>query len=171
MNSRPWNARRDRELFGRGTSAPTAWMRRLGPAREVVRLCGGMPLAVCVSAARLAAHPRWPVSRIARELAAEHGRLSALSLDGDLSVRAAFDVSYRALPAGAARAYRMGALIPGPDFCASLAAAVLDDDQHRAGTGYARRRQPAGRRSGRPLPTTRSGPAARPRAGGSQLKF
>ena len=118
-----------RELFGRivGTDRVDAEARA---SREVVRLCGGMPLAVCVSAARLAAHPRWPVSRIARELAAEHGRLSALSLDGDLSVRAAFDVSYRALPAGAARAYRMGALIPGPDFCASLAAAVLDDDKH-----------------------------------------
>jgi hypothetical protein len=42
---------------------------------EVVRLCGGMPLAVCVSAARLAAHPQWPVSRVARELGTLRPRL------------------------------------------------------------------------------------------------
>jgi tetratricopeptide (TPR) repeat protein len=98
-------------------------------SREVVRLCGGMPLAVCVSGARLAAHRQWPVNKIARELASERSRLSALSLPGDLSVRAAFDVSYRALTADAARAYRMTAAIPGPYFCADLAAAVLDDEE------------------------------------------
>jgi tetratricopeptide (TPR) repeat protein len=97
---------------------------------EVVRLCGGMPLAVCVSAARLAAHPQWPVSRVARELGAERGRLSALSLPGDLSVRAAFDASYQALPAAVARAYRIAALIPGPDFCAEVAGTVLEDEEH-----------------------------------------
>jgi len=118
-----------RELFGRmvGADRVTAEADASG---EVVRLCGGIPLAVCVSGARLAAHPRWPVSRIVRELAAEKGRLSALSLAGDLSVRAAFDASYQALSADAARAYRMVAPIPGPDFCAGLAAAVLDDEEH-----------------------------------------
>jgi tetratricopeptide (TPR) repeat protein len=102
-------------------------------SREVVRLCGGVPLAVCVSGARLAAHPRWPVSRIARELAAEHARLSALSLRGDLSVRAAFDASYQALPASVALAYRAVAQIPGADFPADLAAAALDDRENSQG--------------------------------------
>jgi hypothetical protein len=112
-----------RELLGRiaGEDRVAA---EADASSEVVRLCGGMPLAVCVSAARLAAHPQWPVSRIARELGTERGRLSALSLSGDLSVRAAFDASYQALPASAARAYRMAALIPGPDFCAGVAGAV-----------------------------------------------
>jgi tetratricopeptide (TPR) repeat protein len=99
-------------------------------SREVVQLCGGVPLAVCVSGARLAAHPRWPVSRIARELAAEHARLSALSLRGDLSVRAAFDASYQALATPVALAYRTVALIPGPDFSADLAVAALNDQGH-----------------------------------------
>ena len=102
-------------------------------SREVVRLCGGVPLAVCVSGARLAAHPRWPVSRIARELAAEHARLSALSLRGDLSVRAAFDASYQALPASVALAYRAVAQIPGADFPADLAAAALDNRENSQG--------------------------------------
>jgi tetratricopeptide (TPR) repeat protein len=121
-----------RELLGRIAGADRM-AAEPDASREVVRLCGGMPLAVCVSGARLAAHPQWPVSRIARELAAERGRLSALSLAGDLSVRAAFDTSYQALPADAARAYRMVALIPGPDFCAGLAIAALDDDEHGQG--------------------------------------
>ena len=90
----------------------------------MVRLCGHLPLAVCVSAARLAANPRWRVQRIADELASERDRLAALSLMEDLSVRAAFDVSYRALPPEAARAYRLLALVPGPDFTTDLAAAA-----------------------------------------------
>jgi hypothetical protein len=57
-------------------------------ARSVVRMCGQLPLAVCVSAARLAPNPRWPVSRMATELASERDRLTALSPDEDLSVRA-----------------------------------------------------------------------------------
>jgi hypothetical protein len=89
-------------------------------ARAVVRLCGFLPLAVCVSASRLAANPRWGVQRIADELVSERDRLAALSLTEDLSVRAVFDASYRALPPGAARAYRLLALVPGPDFAADL---------------------------------------------------
>jgi len=96
--------------------------------RSVVRLCGGIPLAICVTGARLAARPGWPVSRIAGSLASERSRLTALSLTDGLSVRAAFDVSYRSLSPAAARAYRLTALIPGPSFDVDLAAAVLADD-------------------------------------------
>jgi tetratricopeptide (TPR) repeat protein len=117
------------DLFGRMVGADRVAAEEAA-SREVVRLCEGIPLAVCVSGARLAAHPRWPVSRIARELADGHARLSALSLTGDLSVRAALDTSYQALPTPVARAYRAVALIPGPDFPADLAAAALDDGEH-----------------------------------------
>jgi tetratricopeptide (TPR) repeat protein len=98
---------------------------QLGAARTVVQLCGLLPLAVCVSAARLVAHPNWPLQRVADELADEQDRLAALSLVGDASVRAAFDLSYRALPPGAARAYRLLALIPVLTFGAELAGAAL----------------------------------------------
>ena len=117
------------ELFGRVVGVDRVAAEEAA-SREVVRLCGGIPLAVCVSGARLAAHPRWPVGRIAGELAAERARLSALSLSGDVSVRAAFDASYQALAGPAALAYRAVALIPGPDFCADLAVAALDDQEH-----------------------------------------
>ncbi|MBO0802976.1 MAG: ATP-binding protein [Nocardiopsaceae bacterium] len=97
----------------------------------LVRLADGLPLALSVCAARLAAHPRWPLRRLAAELADEQSRLRAMSLTGDLSVRAAFDTSYRALEPDAQRAYRMTALIPGPDFNSDLAAATLDIDEER----------------------------------------
>jgi tetratricopeptide (TPR) repeat protein len=90
----------------------------------VVRLCGGLPLAVCAAGAQLATHPRWPVGRVAAELASEKDRLTALAVNEDLSVRAAFDVSYQALPAATARLYRLLPLIPGPDFGPELAAAT-----------------------------------------------
>lgn len=101
-------------------------------ARSVAELCGGLPLAICVTGARLAARPRWPVSRIAEQLASERGRLAALSLSGDVSVRAAFDVSYQGLPDDAAQAYRLVALIPGPDFGPELAAAAIVEAGDRA---------------------------------------
>jgi tetratricopeptide (TPR) repeat protein len=109
---------------GRTSSDPEA-------AQAVVTLCGRLPLAVCVSAARLAAHPDWPVSRVAGELALERHRLAALSIEEDMSVRAAFDVSYRALGSEAARLYRLAALIPGADFCPGLAAAGTATDPER----------------------------------------
>jgi tetratricopeptide (TPR) repeat protein len=124
----PLEASAATQLFGRLAGADRV-AREGAASREVVRLCGGIPLAVCVSGARLAAHPYWPVSRIVRELTAERARLSALSLPGDLSVQAAFDASYQALPAPAALAYRVVALIPGPDFCADLAVAALNDHE------------------------------------------
>lgn len=115
------------ELFGRVAGAARTAAEEEA-SQDVVRLCGGVPLALCVAGARLAAHPRWPVSRIRRDLADGRARLSALSLDEDLSVRAAFDASCRALPTPAARAYRAIGLIPGPGFSAELAAAALDDE-------------------------------------------
>jgi len=102
---------------GRVQSEPAA-------AREIVQLCGRLPLAVCVSGARLAPHPAWPVQRVAGELAGERGRLAALSLPGDLSVRAVFDVASQALEPGTARLYWQASLIPGPGFGTGLAAAA-----------------------------------------------
>ena len=112
------------ELLDRVAGAGRAWSEPQA-AREVVRLCGRLPLAVCVSGARLAPRPRWPVERMAAELASERHRLAALHLTEDLSVRAAFDLSYQALPDDTARGYRLLSLVPGPDFGPELAAAAV----------------------------------------------
>lgn len=105
---------------------------RTDDIRRLVRLCAGMPLALCVIGARLAAHPRWPLSRVVADLDNEHGRLTVLSLTGDLSVRAAFDTSHKVLAPEVARAYHAAALIPGPDFESLLAAAALNENEERA---------------------------------------
>lgn len=97
-------------------------------ARDVATLCGGMPIAVHVVAARLAARPRWRLATIATQLADERRRLRALvAEDGELSVAATFDLSYRGLPADAARLYRRLGLFPGTEFDTAGAAALLGD--------------------------------------------
>lgn len=94
-------------------------------SRQLAVLCGGLPLAVCVAAARLVAHPRWSVERVVTDLADERRRLARLSIPGDLSVQVVFDMSYQALSAPAARLYRYLGLHPGQDFEVGLVAAAL----------------------------------------------
>ncbi|MEV4149211.1 tetratricopeptide repeat protein [Amycolatopsis sp. NPDC049691] len=109
--------------------------RTLGPSRagaepaavaELAELCGRFPITLRVAAARLAARPRWPVSRVVAQLRDERSRLATLSrlAGAEDSATAAFDWSYRELPAHAALLYRLTAEIPGPEFTAGLAAAV-----------------------------------------------
>ncbi|MFD9701361.1 NB-ARC domain-containing protein [Lentzea sp. NPDC059081] len=98
------------------------------PAHDVAALCGGMPIAVHIVAARLAARPRWRLATIAAQLTDEHRRLRALvAEDGELSVAATFDLSYRGLTADAARLYRRLGLFPGVEFDPESAAALLGD--------------------------------------------
>jgi tetratricopeptide (TPR) repeat protein len=96
--------------------------------RDVVRLCGGLPLAVCVAGAQLVVHPRRPVSRLAADLASEQERLSRLALTDDISVISAFDISYRALSDSAARCYRLLSALFTPDFGTELATACCGVD-------------------------------------------
>jgi tetratricopeptide (TPR) repeat protein len=96
--------------------------------RDVAKLCGGLPLAVRIAGAQLTAHPRRPVSGLARQLADEKRRLARLSLTGDVSVSGAIDLSYRALPELAARCYRLLSMLFTADFGTGLASAVLEAD-------------------------------------------
>ena len=90
---------------------------------EVARLCGRLPLALRIAGQLLAAHPAWPVSRLAEMLAGERDRLARLGA-GDLQVRAAFEVSYRQLDESDARLFRLLGLHPGPNFDAASAATL-----------------------------------------------
>lgn len=93
-------------------------------ARELVELCAGLPLALCVSGARLAARSRWPVSEMVEAMAHERERLAALTMEDDIPVHTALNVSYRALPADAASMYRLMGLFPGTHFDSAVAAAT-----------------------------------------------
>ncbi|WP_344397213.1 ATP-binding protein [Actinomadura alba] len=93
-------------------------------AMSLVALCGRLPLALCASGARLAARRRWPIARVVGELTDETRRLSALSVEDDVSVQAVFDLSYQALPEDAARLYGLLGLHPGADFDTAVAGAL-----------------------------------------------
>ncbi|MEU1305321.1 tetratricopeptide repeat protein [Streptomyces shenzhenensis] len=93
-------------------------------ARTLVELCAGLPLAVRVAGARLAARPERRITTMVSALAEEHDRLEALAIDGDHDVRAALDLSYRTLPPPAARLYRRLGLHPGAEFGSAVAEAA-----------------------------------------------
>jgi tetratricopeptide (TPR) repeat protein len=61
-------------------------------------------------------------------------RLDLMQLVGDshTSVRAAFDLSYRMLPARMQRLFRMLSVVPGGDFSPALAAAIVDTTREQA---------------------------------------
>lgn len=98
-------------------------------ALALVALCAGLPLAVRIAGARLAARPRQGITAMVRALSEEHERLEALAIEGDHDVRAALDLSYQGLPPAAARLYRLLGLHPGREFGAPVARALLGDDE------------------------------------------
>jgi DNA-binding SARP family transcriptional activator len=100
-------------------------------AREIVRLCGFLPLALRVAGARLGSRRHWPLSRLEADLAEEQHRLDKLRL-GDLDVRASLALSYQSLDLTAQRAFRLLGLLEVRDFAPWVAAAMLDVPQCHA---------------------------------------
>lgn len=96
-------------------------------ANKLIRLCGSLPLALRVAAARLAGDPGLRLADLVTEMS-EGNRLEALEPDGDDNspLRAAFSVSYRVLTPAARRLFRLLGLFPGPEFTAEVASALLD---------------------------------------------
>jgi DNA-binding SARP family transcriptional activator len=92
---------------------------------ELVRLCGGLPLALRVAAANLVAAPRQSIAGHVARLRAGN-ILDELAVAGDpaAAVRAALDQSYAALPEPLQRMFRLLVLVPGPYVEPPAAAAV-----------------------------------------------
>ncbi len=88
-------------------------------------LCDCLPLALRIAGARLAAKPNLSVRSLVERLRDQRGRLDVLS-PGEGGVRAGFRLTYRDLPAEAARMYRRLGLLRTADFAAWAGAAVLD---------------------------------------------
>ena len=93
-------------------------------AGEIIRLCGCLPLAIGMAARQLYHHPAWTLAGLAAELAAATGRLELLATE-NLSVAAAFDLSYADLTENQQRLFRRLGLHPGADID-PYAAAALD---------------------------------------------
>lgn len=121
------------ELLGR-TVGPDRIDRERTETEQLAAICGGLPVALCVAAARLVARPRLTVGRLVGALADEAGRLKALAVREGPSVQAAFDMSYRALEPVAAALYRRIALHPGPEFGTGPISAVLAGELAAAST-------------------------------------
>jgi DNA-binding SARP family transcriptional activator len=95
-------------------------------ADRLLALCGWMPLALRIAAAKLASDPRKSIKDLVIELDSTD-RLDVLSVEGDsYSVRAVFTSVYRALSPQAARVFRLLGLHPGPTISTQLAAATCE---------------------------------------------
>lgn len=94
-------------------------------ARAIAVLCGGLPLALRVAGARLAAKPHWRLKRLANRLAQPHRRLDELAA-GDLAVRASLALSYQRLGEGERRAFRLLGLLEVPDVAPWMLSVLLD---------------------------------------------
>ncbi|WP_240521509.1 ATP-binding protein [Amycolatopsis vastitatis] len=91
--------------------------------RDVIALCGHLPLAIRIAAARLRTRPAWTVAHLADRLRQAGRPLAELSA-GDRNVAAAFALSYRHLDAAQQRMFRLLGLNPGPDIDVPAAAAL-----------------------------------------------
>jgi len=94
---------------------------------RIAGLCGGLPLAVRIIAAWMRYRPLLTASDARELLSDERERLAHLRSE-DLSVRAAFELSYRRLPDAEQRMFRRLGLIPGLDFDARAAASLAGGD-------------------------------------------
>ena len=116
-------------LAGRAGLSPA------GPrVAEIVRLCGFLPLAIGMVARQLYHHPAWSVAGRAAELAAARDRLELMAAE-NVSVAAAFDLSYADLAGDQQRLFRRLGLHPGADVDAYAAAALDGTDLEAARRG------------------------------------
>ncbi|MGN9844535.1 BTAD domain-containing putative transcriptional regulator [Nonomuraea sp. H19] len=99
-------------------------------ARAIVRLCGGLPLAVRIAGARLIARPGLSLRALADRLAVEDRRLSELQAD-DQAVRVCFMMSYRSLDAESSRMFRLLSLLGDAVISVAVAAALGDRPESR----------------------------------------
>jgi tetratricopeptide (TPR) repeat protein/transcriptional regulator with XRE-family HTH domain len=90
---------------------------------EIVALCGFLPLAVGMVARQLRSHPAWSAAGRAAELASARDRLGLMETE-NLSVAAAFDLSYATLTLDQQRLFRRIGLHPGTEIDVYAAAAL-----------------------------------------------
>jgi tetratricopeptide (TPR) repeat protein/transcriptional regulator with XRE-family HTH domain len=103
------------------------------PVAKITRLCGWLPLAIGMVARQLHHHPAWSAAGRAAELAAAVDRLELMATE-NVSVAAAFNLSYADLTAEQQRLFRRLGLHPGTDIDGYAAAAL-------GGTGLAAARR------------------------------
>ncbi|WP_159074130.1 AfsR/SARP family transcriptional regulator [Streptomyces dioscori] len=95
---------------------------------NVVRLCGYLPLAIRIIAARCRSYP---LAELEKALTAEYERLAEID-DGDRSVAASFTISFDGLSVQQQGFFRMLGLHPGQEIGSQAAASLTDLDMGTA---------------------------------------
>ncbi len=93
------------------------------PVGELARLCGYLPLAIGMLAKQLHHHPTWTASDLVSELTTARDRFELMAAE-NVSVSAAFDLSYQDLAADQQQLFRRLGLHPGATIDAYAAAAL-----------------------------------------------
>ncbi|MEV6752760.1 tetratricopeptide repeat protein [Streptomyces sp. NPDC051214] len=113
------------ELLARASGDPSGPEGRLArdpeSAAEVLRLCGHLPLALRLAAARLRHRPGWTAGILVERMA-----------EGANEFDTAFAMSVRQLDRAQARLFRLLGLLPGGSFDEYLAASLADVPLHSA---------------------------------------
>ncbi|MFJ1704926.1 ATP-binding protein [Kitasatospora sp. NPDC088346] len=102
---------------------------------QLARLCARLPLALRIAAERAAGRPRMLLNDLIQDLRDESSLWDALSNEDEEesdAVRSVFAWSYRALPADAARLFRLLGLHPTGEFSTAAAAALLATGDRQA---------------------------------------
>lgn len=97
------------------------------PAAEMlIRTVGGLPLALRIVAARLAARPHWSLASMVQRLANERHRLDELT-HGEMTMRASLSLTHDGLAPEDRRLMRLLSLAQAATLPGWLAGALLDD--------------------------------------------
>lgn len=96
---------------------------------ELARLCGRLPLAVRIAAARLRDQPQWTMERFTERLRRSESLLSELE-SGQRGVASALEVSYQQLAPAARRVFRLLSLTPSQPVSGRDAAVLSDLDYY-----------------------------------------
>jgi tetratricopeptide (TPR) repeat protein len=99
----------------------------LEAAKEIVRICGQLPLAIRIVGGTLKTKRHWNLSEYAQRLADEKQRLSHFKLS-DLDVRASFELSYRELTDPDILLFCHLGLLEGRDFRAELVGVLIAEE-------------------------------------------
>lgn len=95
---------------------------------EIIQLCGRLPLALAIVAARAAAHSDFSLASIATDLRRTWGRLDAFGTVGVAAdARTVFSWSYRHLTPPPCRLFRLLSLQPAADITVAASASLLGD--------------------------------------------
>ncbi|GHH42932.1 XRE family transcriptional regulator [Lentzea cavernae] len=102
---------------------------------ELAGQCAFLPLPLRVAAELVVSRPETALAELVGELRDRQRRLRLLDGGGDVraAVREVLSWSYKHLPAGAARLFRLLGVHPGSDFDVACAAALTDLDPDAAG--------------------------------------